>query len=325
MTATLKYPGPALWHCFRLCLLAVLLSGFHLSPAMARRPATVELSQSVGQPGEQLQVSGKRFGRLKYGQLFLDGEQVASFLTSVSGRFQTDFSIPDGIAPGDKTLIAVTQRASVSAEFEVITASQYLLREDFESFSPGPWQEGQIHGDWQVVYDGYGEVRISDEDSQLLELSPASAQEFWETHGALVTSVASFSDLDLRLRMRSVEQLRAAEPNPWEVAWLLWHYQSNQQFYYLALKPNGWELGKADPAYPGAQRFLATGNFPQYPLGYWNRLRVKQIGATIQIWADDELLTIFTDEEQPYLEGSIGLYSEDATVQFDDIEVSLPE
>ena len=137
--------------------------------------------------------------------------------------------------------------------------------------------------------------------------------------------MASFSDLDLRLRMRSVEQLRAAEPNPWEVAWLLWHYQSNQQFYYLALKPNGWELGKADPAYPGAQRFLATGNFPQYPLGYWNRLRVKQIGATIQIWADDELLTIFTDEEQPYLEGSIGLYSEDATVQFDDIEVSLPE
>ena len=31
---------------------------------------------------------------------------------------------------------------------------------------------------------------------------------------------------------------------------MLWRFLDDNHFYYLVLKPNGWEIGKADPAYP---------------------------------------------------------------------------
>lgn len=63
-----------------------------------------------------------------------------------------------------------------------------------------------------------------------------------------------------------------SKPNPWEVGWLLWCFSpdpthpydpsptsnSNFRFYALTLKPNGWEVSKQDPAYPGGQRFLKS-------------------------------------------------------------------
>lgn len=63
-----------------------------------------------------------------------------------------------------------------------------------------------------------------------------------------------------------------SQPNPWEVGWLLWCFSpdpthpydpsptsnSNFRFYALCLKPNGWEVSKQDPAYPGGQRFLKS-------------------------------------------------------------------
>ena len=63
-----------------------------------------------------------------------------------------------------------------------------------------------------------------------------------------------------------------SKPNPWEVGWLLWCFSpdpthpydpsptsnSNFRFYALCLKPNGWEVSKQDPAYPGGQRFLKS-------------------------------------------------------------------
>lgn len=65
-----------------------------------------------------------------------------------------------------------------------------------------------------------------------------------------------------------------SEPNPWEVGWLLWCFSpdpthpydpsptsnSNFRFYAVVLKPNGWEVSKQDPAYPGGQRFLKSNN-----------------------------------------------------------------
>ena len=73
------------------------------------------------------------------------------------------------------------------------------------------------------------------------------------------TTVSEFTDIDMTTTLGTVRQVRNGPANPWEVAWLLWHYTDDQHFYSIVLKPNGWELGKEDPAYPGAQRFLATG------------------------------------------------------------------
>ena len=93
-------------------------------------------------------------------------------------------------------------------------------------------------------------------------------------------------------------------------------------FYSIALKPNGWELSKQDPAYPGKQRFLATGTSPTFPVGTTYHVRIIERGNTIQVWVDGTPLTQFTDGERPYLQGSVGLYTEDARVVFRDVHAA---
>ena len=105
---------------------------------------------------------------------------------------------------------------------------------------------------------------------------------------------------------------------------MLWHYQDDRHFYYLALKPNGWELGKADPAHPGGQRFLVSGTAPTYQVDAWYKVRVVQRDSTMAVWVDDVQLARFTDQQAPYLNGRLGLYTEDAHVQFSDVRVVLP-
>jgi hypothetical protein len=120
----------------------------------------------------------------------------------------------------------------------------------------------------------------------------------------------------ISVRVRTIRQLRRPEPNPWEVGWLLWHYGDDHHFYYLLLKPNGWELGKEDPAYPGNQRYLATGSRPDFPLGRWHLVAVRQHGAVIDVSVDGRSLVRVADTQDPYLSGRIGLYAEDASATF---------
>lgn len=95
---------------------------------------------------------------------------------------------------------------------------------------------------------------------------------------------------------------------------MVWHYTDNTHFYYLALKPNGWELGKEDPAYPGAQRFLATGVEPTFPIGRESTVTITQVGPTMTAAVAGQVLVTFTDRQRPYTSGSVGIYTEDATV-----------
>lgn len=74
-------------------------------------------------------------------------------------------------------------------------------------------------------------------------------------------------------------------------------------------------MGKEDPAYPGNQRFLATGN-TSFAVGSWHQIHVTQVAGTITVSADGLALTTFVDAERPYLSGSIGLYCEDSQVHF---------
>ena len=121
--------------------------------------------------------------------------------------------------------------------------------------------------------------------------------------------------------MRTVRQLRTGTaPNPWEVGWTLWHQTDNTHFYYFILKPNGWELGKADPAYAGAQRFLATGGQVFSPSA-WHTVRVRQVGSAMTVWVDGSPVASFTDNERPYTNGAFGLYNEDAEVHFDEVHI----
>src|SRR5207237_8636330 len=133
-----------------------------------------------------------------------------------------------------------------------------------------------------------------------------------ETHAAHGLTASHFGYLDVSMRVRTVDQLRSWTPNPWEVGWVLCHFGDNTHFYYLALKPNGWELGKEDPAYPGAQRFIGGDSSPTFAVGSWHMVRIRQSGATMTISADGATLGSVTDNQRPYVSGAIGLSSEAA-------------
>ncbi len=194
----------------------------------------------------------------------------------------------------------------------------------FSGLSDGQrWTDGDHIGDaWDVVFAGYGAVTPWREPGiRALRLAPAVADDPQRTHAALVvsTNVTTSDCQRLTARVRTTEQLRRnSAPNPWEAAWLVWSYDDNQHFYYLAVKPNGWELGKRDPAYPGGQRFLATGEFAT-PIGQWRDIRIVQRGDVLLAWLDGERLVRFQDRERPYRGGAFGMYTEDAVTDWDRI------
>lgn len=79
--------------------------------------------------------------------------------------------------------------------------------------------------------------------------------------------------------------------------------------------------GQGRPAYPGAQRYLRTGT-RRFPIGSTYRIRIHQAGNHVDV--DGTRLTSYTDRQRPYGAGTIGLYTEDATVQFDRLRVTAP-
>ncbi|MEV4438173.1 calcium-binding protein [Streptomyces sp. NPDC049577] len=184
-----------------------------------------------------------------------------------------------------------------------------------------PWAEGSVHGPWRSVFDGHGE-NIGRPDG--LALSPKPARQAGETHAGLIVSTTQFTDVDFHAKMRTVAQLRTPKPNPWEVPWLIWAYNDPEHFYYVTLKPNGWELGKRDPAYPGGQRFLATGP-GSFPVGHTSDVRIAQRGARMEVSVDGKGLVAYEDRERPYLKGNVGVYTEDARVVFTDVTASAPD
>jgi hypothetical protein len=179
---------------------------------------------------------------------------------------------------------------------------------------------------WTTVFNGDGTASVTGSGArQLITLQPERALTKATTHAALVISAARYRDFTATLTVRTVRQLRrgAAGPaNPWEAGWVLWHYTSNQRFYALTLEPGGWVLSKQDPAYPGGERFLASGKTPGFALGIPHLVRIDQAGPRITVTADGRQLTQFTDTKRPYLGGALGLYCEDSRVTFSNIRIT---
>jgi Domain of Unknown Function (DUF1080) len=204
-----------------------------------------------------------------------------------------------------------------------------LFHEDWRASAlrTSAWVDNSTVGRWRVQYSGYGRIGMAwDSGVPVLSQVPMAVTTAnpEDTHASLVTTTSTFGDIDLNVAMRTVRQVRQAPPNPWETAWVVWNHRDDAHFYSLVLKPNGWEVGKEDPAYPGMQRYLRTGSAPTFPIGRWNTVRVRQIGAAISVWVDGRLLTRFTDRQRPYTVGAIGLYNEDAHVHFGKLVVRRP-
>ncbi|MGV1037307.1 MAG: calcium-binding protein [Candidatus Nanopelagicales bacterium] len=182
--------------------------------------------------------------------------------------------------------------------------------------------DGASIGDWYVVFAGYGSVVSRPVGQAKLVLQPRSASSPDETHAALVVSNSSFvsSKLDVTGRLRTDSQLRTGSAsNPWETGWLIWDYTDNDHFSYAIAKTNGWELGKRDPAYPGGQRFLATGDNVSTSVGSWTTTHVRRVvradGSTrITLTIGNRKVASTVDRERAYRSGKVGVYTEDAKV-----------
>jgi hypothetical protein len=224
------------------------------------------------------------------------------------------------------TAAAITSCADLAGPEPVPEpASAYLFFDDFRELATGRCAgDGAALGAWDVVFTGYGCVRtVETPGGRALEIAPQSVAQAEHTSAPLVAGPRFDDVLDLRLRTATLEHLRTgSEPNPWEVGWVVWHYIDPEHFYYFIAKPNGWELGKRDPAYPGGQRFLATGNAPRFPIRRWYDVRVVHVGTYMSVYVDGDRLVGFRDEERPYTGGRIALYNEDAVVRFADVSVS---
>lgn len=200
--------------------------------------------------------------------------------------------------------------------------STLVFADDFSSLPGGQrFSDDDTLGGWQVVYAGYGWVRATTTPS--LMLRPAVSTRPDQTHAALVATTRDFTDFTAHLRVRTDAQLRqGSPPNPWETAWVLWGYHDDSHFYSLVLKPNGWELGKEDPAYPGAQRFLRTGSNRLFPVGKWYDVQITQVSNVISVVVDGVALTSYTDTQRPYLSGALALYDEDSQSEFANVVVA---
>lgn len=162
--------------------------------------------------------------------------------------------------------------------------------------------------------------------SRVVVLSPKAAEDPDATHAAMLITTAIYHEqVSFGGRVQTVRQIRiGSPPNPWECAWLVWSYTDAEHFYYLAIKPAGWELGKRDPAYPGGQRFLASGE-GEFATGVWHSFMIIQDNNRIMIRLNEIDIASYSDTERPYLQGRLGLYSEDAEVLLDDITSPFAE
>jgi hypothetical protein len=210
-----------------------------------------------------------------------------------------------------------------SALFSVVLLSagsrHALLSQEWTEKLAAEWSgsdnlRGWSDLDWEVVYDGYGEVGVEDGSASL---RPATSGRPLESHAALALAGGSkWRDYTFEAQMNLKQQLREnSPPNEWEAGWLLFRYGGEARSYYLIHKPNGLELGKLVPPKGEGQVFLATKSKPRAVPGKWHDYRIEVRGANIRVFVDDRLEIDYTDPN-PILRGGVGLYTEDAGILF---------
>lgn len=190
---------------------------------------------------------------------------------------------------------------------------------DFARYAPsGCLVDGTNVGAWSVQFAGDGCVRPQSQGGWAwLHLAPRGVRGAGPTRSALAVGPRHGAAFWLSLRVITDGHLRVgAPPNPWEVAWVVWDYADDARFYYAVLKPNGWEIGKRDPSYPGGQRIMMTGHTPAFPTSRWYTVVVERANERTTVSADGVVLASFVDTERPYRGGRVGLYTEDAATRF---------
>jgi hypothetical protein len=272
-------------------------------------------------------------GTINYGANATDNAGVARvdfFLDGSSTRMLSDTSSPYGgslntttLADGTHSLRAVAYDAAGLSSSSTVSFNVSNTTASTGGTSTGGTTTGGTTSGGTTTGGTTASTPISHD---YLVLSPKASTSPNETHAAMVVSRTGFSNVRFSGGVQTIKQLRTGSaPNPWETAWVVFGYTDDLHFYYLAFKTNGWELGKVDPLYPGAQRYLADTSSPSFPVGSQHSFSIQQDNNVISVTIDGKLITTFTDNEHPYLSGKVGFYTEDATVAFDNVAGSIAE
>lgn len=228
----------------------------------------------------------------------------------------TSVGLAAGTVGSANAILAAPTRLDDATRVQILRAANRLPRVAFPRLRADCLTEGEAFGDWTVRFDGYGCVTVHGRSAQgTLAMGPRSAEKGWQTHAPLVLGPAYGNQLLFHTRVETTAQLRDGDPNPWEVAWVIWQYKDDSRFYYFIPKPNGWELGKRDPSYPGGQRFLASGTTERFPIGRVHDVTIVQDDDRIAVFVDGREIVRTRDAEKPYRRGRIGIYAEDAAIK----------
>ncbi|MCO4100027.1 MAG: hypothetical protein HEQ38_11620 [Gemmatimonas sp.] len=221
-----------------------------------------------------------------------------------------------GAVGSPNAILAAPTRRDDATRVQMLRVANRLPRLSFPQLRADCITQGEAFGDWTVRFDGYGCVTVGGPFGQgTLAMGPKSAEKGWQTHAPLVLGPAYGDQLMYHARVETTAQLRDGEPNPWEVAWVIWQYEDDSRFYYFIPKPNGWELGKRDPSYPGGQRFLASGHLETFPIGTIYDVTIVQHNDKLAVFVDGREIVRTRDAEKPYTKGRIGIYAEDAAIK----------
>ena len=212
------------------------------------------------------------------------------------------------------------------------STTNLMLYDDFESskYSLG---EGETSPNkkWQNQYSGYGVTGVAEDpktgnhyfyEKPKISISPN------ETHASLVTTTKNYSNFDMTLDMNTVKQLRQnSRPNPWEAAWILWHYTDDFHTYAFYLKPTGFQIEKKDNNNRNdlAEIYLLDGDTPKLKMGQWAKVRISMVGTHIKVWVNGVNIADFYDKipNSPQMSyGAMGLYNEDSYVRFDNVYIT---
>jgi hypothetical protein len=244
-----------------------------------------------------------------------------------------------------RTISLLLAAAAILKLLSASSLAQTVLFSDSFSSSSYPKTcvaDGATFGPWTVVWAGLGCVAtISDSTGTWLNETPGSPT--GQARSALTigpnpTTISPADSYTYNVSLKTVSQL-SKNPKNWNVAWFIWNYSNPNSFYTIVLKTAGWELDK-EYAVNGTQTacFLATGSKDKFPIGVTYNLQVTDSNAggvhTISVtvsggsYGTPKTLATVTDNGAcggpPYPSGNIALYTEAASANFTNVQITTP-
>ena len=231
-----------------------------------------------------------------------------------------------------------------SSTTTLLLPQSVLALDLYDNFEAPPYtitdNQTSPNGKWFNKYSGFGSsgavtitslttTDTTDNNNTVFYEKPKTSTNPNETHAALTLTTQTYEDVEMCLKVKTNQQLRQNSiPNPWEVAWIVWRYQDDWHHYYFIFKPNGVELGKKQNENQSEEQiFLHTANESKMKIDEWTTWYIKMSGNHIEIWlkmADGSWQKVvnYHDNTPIVGPGRIGLYTEDAHVQFDDVYIA---